>query len=425
MKDKNINGNAIIGQSGGPTAAINATLSGVIRGALQNENIDIIYGMCNGIVGLLSGNTKILNDFFAKEENLRLLENTPAAALGSCRVRLPDLLDVSDLKDNTENKDIYETIFRILAEKNIKYFFYIGGNDSMDTVKKLSSYADKNEIDVKIVGVPKTIDNDLSGTDHSPGYGSAAKYIASTIQELSLDNAVYAQKSALIVEIMGRDAGWLTASAALPRLCGAKNNAADLVYLPEVAFDNERFIADIEKQFEKKSNIVVAVSEGVKYANGVYVCEKCEKLDTDIFGHANLSGTANILKRLVRKRLNCKVRAVELNTSQRCAAHMSSLCDITEAIEIGKRAAETAVAGKSGVMMTFNRISTKPYKTEIRYESIKNIANTVGKVPEKYITPEKNNVTDECLEYILPLILGEPDIIYKNGLPLYLTLDAD
>jgi 6-phosphofructokinase 1 len=368
--------------------------------------------MINGIEGLLAENLKVLNDIFKEEENLKLLENTPAAALGSCRLKLPD---------SSEDKNTYEKIFRILSEKNIKYFFYIGGNDSMDTVKKLSSYVRQTGLDVKIIGVPKTIDNDLSGTDHSPGYGSAAKYIAASIRELSLDNAVYTPKSVLIAEIMGRDAGWLTAAAALPRLTGG-NGGADLVYLPEVEFDSDRFIADIEKRFEKRTNVVIAVSEGIKYGDGTYVCETNEKRETDIFGNTWLTGSANVLKRLVRERLKCKVRAVELNTQQRCAGHMASLCDISEAVEIGKRAVETAVSGKSGVMMTFTRISTEPYKAEIDYKDITGIANKARKVPLEYITPEKNNVTDECLEYILPLILGEPDITYKNGLPFYFRL---
>lgn len=417
MKSKNTKGNAIVGQSGGPTAAINATLSGVIQGAIENGDIGEIYGMCNGIAGLLSKRIVNLRERFADSGELRLLENTPAAALGSCRVKLPNA-------DTDENRKVYEQIFDIFTEKDIKYFFYIGGNDSMDTVKKLSSYAKKYKASspVKIIGVPKTIDNDLSDTDHAPGYGSAAKYIASTVQEVSLDNAVYNQKSVLIVEIMGRDAGWLTAAAALPRLCGNKGRAADLLYLPETEFDSERFIEDIKNQLIKKPNIVVAVSEGIKYSDGTYVCEMKEKHETDIFGHLWLSGTANVLKQLLREKLNCKIRAVELNTPQRCAGHISSLCDITEAVMIGKKAVEAAAEGKSGVMMTFRRVQNQPYKIEIGCEDIANIANAIRKVPDIYITPEKNNVTDECLEYILPLIMGEPDIIYKNGLPEYFKL---
>jgi len=406
-------GNAIVGQSGGPTATINATLAGVIRGALNNAKINKIYGMFNGIEGLLEENIKELNDIFKKEENLKLLEYTPAASLGSCRLKLPD---------PNEKESSYKTIFKILSKKNIKYFFYIGGNDSMDTVKKLSSYAGKNNIEINVVGIPKTIDNDLNCTDHSPGYGSAAKYIATTIQELSLDTAAYNQKSVLIVEIMGRDTGWLTASAVLPRLNGDENNGADLIYLPEVAFDNDRFISDIERQFEKKLHIIVAISEGIRYANGKYVCETDELRETDKFGNTWLAGSANVLKRLVKEKLKCKVRALELNTQQRCGGHIASLCDITESVEIGKKAVETAVSGKTGVMMTFNRISNTPYKTEIKYEDVNSIANTVKKIPENFITSENNNVTNECLEYILPLISGEPNKLYRNGIPVYFKI---
>jgi len=395
--------NAVAGQSGGPTAAINATLAGVIRGAVRSGRIDKIYGMHNGIEGLLNENIAELNNI-----ELSLLENTPAAALGSCRLKLPA---------PEEGEETYKKIFSILEEYNIKYFFYIGGNDSMDTVRKLSVYAAAHNPDVKIIGVPKTIDNDLFGTDHSPGYGSAAKYIAATIQELCYDNAVYAQKSVLIVEIMGRDAGWLTAAAALPNLCGGAG--ADLLYLPELPFDDEKFIADIESRLITKPNIVAAVSEGVKYADGRYVCETAEKKSIDIFGNTWLSGTANVLRRLVSERLGCKVRAVELGTMQRCAAHIASLCDIAEAAAIGERAVEAAVSGVSGVMMVFRRVSNDPYKTEIGHEDIRRLANTIRKVPEVYISPEKNGVTRECLEYILPLIAGEPDITYKNGLPVY------
>lgn len=420
MGDNNINGNVIIGQSGGPTAAINATLSGIIKGVLEVTDTSEIYGMLHGIGGLIDGNIINLKDRFSlnDESTFELLQNTPAATLGSCRVKLPKIDE--DNKDN----EVYEKIFNVLEEKNIKYFFYIGGNDSMDTVKKMSAYANKfKDGGCKIIGVPKTIDNDLGSTDHSPGYGSAAKYIALTIQELCLDNAVYACKSVLIVEIMGRDAGWLTASAALPRLYGGR--AADLVYLPEAAFDGARFIADIEKQFEinsAKPNIVVAVSEGIKYADGTYVCEAKEQRETDNFGHLWLSGAGNALKQLVSDKIDCKVRSVELNTPQRCAAHINSLCDITEAVSIGRQAVKAAVSGKSGVMMTFKRISTQPYEVEIGCEDINNIANVIRAVPDEYIVPEKNNVTDECLRYIAPLIEGESKIIYKNGLPVHFEL---
>jgi len=405
--------NAIVGQSGGPTAAINATLAGIIRGAFQSSKIDKIYGMTNGIQGFLDGNTRILNDFFKNEEDLELLKNTPAAALGSCRLKLPDVY-------STTQKDIqvYEKIFESLREKNIGYLFYIGGNDSMDTVKKLSIYAKKNNIGVKIIGAPKTIDNDLNGTDHAPGYGSAAKYIAATMQEICHDNAIYPIKSIVITEIMGRDAGWLTAAAAMPRLYGGKS--PNLLYLPESEFSDERFLFDIEEEFKKKPNIVIAVSEGIKYTDGRYICESCEKHDTDIFGNKQLSGTANHLKYIIKEKFNCKVRTIELNTPQRCASHIASLCDIEESENIGFESIKTAVnEEKSGIMMVFRRISKKPYQIKISYEDITNIANEIKTVPLEYINEQKNNVTDECLEYIAPLITGEPKITYNNGIPKF------
>ena len=410
-----MNGNAIVGQSGGPTAAINATLAGVIRGVFQNKNIDKIYGMVNGIEGFLNGNVKILNEIFAKEENLKLLKNTPSSALGSCRLKLP-AADSNDVKD----VEVYKNIFASLIEKNIKYLFYIGGNDSMDTVKKLSYYTKKNNIDIKIIGVPKTIDNDLICTDHAPGYGSAAKYISATTQEICHDNAIYPIKSIVIVEIMGRDAGWLTAAAALPRLYAGK--APSLVYLPEAGFSDERFFADIEGEFKKRNDIVIAVSEGLRYADGRYVCETEENYETDIFGHMQLSGVADKLKYAAKERFDCKVRAIELNTPQRCALHIASLCDLNESEEIGIKAVEAAAKEeKSGIMMTYKRISSEPYKIIIEQEKIENIANKIKTVPLEYINEAKNNVTDECLKYIAPLIIGEPEVIYQNGIPCYFS----
>jgi len=408
--------NAIVGQSGGPTAAINATLAGVIRGAFQSAEIDKIYGMINGMQGFINGNMILLNGIFQneKKENLTLLRNTPAAALGSCRLKLPDAAS-----DEKKDIGIYEKIFGLLAEKNIKYLFYIGGNDSMDTVKKLSSYAEKKGADVKIVGVPKTIDNDLSCTDHAPGYGSAAKYIAATMQEICHDNAIYPLKSVVIVEIMGRDAGWLTAASALPRLYGGKS--PDLLYLPEVEFSDEKFLTDIERKFETRRDIVISVSEGIKYADGRYVCETGVNHETDIFGHKKLTGAADRLMYIVKERFNCKVRAIELNVPQRCASHIASLCDLTESEEIGIKAVEAAVGGKSGIMMTMKRISSNshPYKIAVGYENIENIANKIKTVPPEYINGESNNVADECLKYIAPLVIGEPEIIYQNGIPKF------
>jgi 6-phosphofructokinase 1 len=426
-----LTGNAIVGQSGGPTAAINATLSGVIRGVLENCGIQKIYGMINGIEGLLNNNIKDLNGLGLTEENLRLLENTPAAALGSCRRKLPDLSD-------SGGEAVYVKIFDIFEEKNIKFVFYIGGNDSMDTVKKLSAYAYKIGSDVKIIGVPKTIDNDLYGTDHSPGYGSAAKYIAATLQEICHDNAIYPIQSVVITEIMGRDAGWLTAAAGLPGLNGGKS--PNLLYLPEVSFSDEKFLADIEREFERSDNLVIAVSEGIKYSDGRYVCDAEADSDKnnkdnrnnghDMFGHAQLSGVAGKLIHLVKERFGCKVRAVELNIPQRCASHIASQCDLSEAVQIGKSAVEAAVSGKTGVMMVFVRDISNPanpkaynsYKVKIECENINNIANVIKTVPLEYINAERNGVTDECLQYILPLIAGEPKLTYQNGIPKFFEI---
>ncbi|MCL2099718.1 MAG: 6-phosphofructokinase [Oscillospiraceae bacterium] len=399
--------NVIIGQSGGPTAAINATLSGVIRGAL-NIGAKKIYGMINGIEGVLNGNIKDLTGL-CTEENLKLLENTPAAALGSCRLKLPDITD----------EGTYKKIFAVFKEKNIKSVFYIGGNDSMDSVKKLSAYAAAIGSGIKIIGVPKTIDNDLSGTDHSPGYGSAAKYIAATMQEICHDNSIYNIKSIVITEIMGRDAGWLTAAASLPRQIGGKS--PDLVYLPEIVFSDEKFLADIESVLEERKNIVAAVSEGVKYAGGRYVCDFDDR-ETDVFGHMNLSGTANRLKNLAKERFGCKVRAIELNTPQRCASHIASLRDLKESVKIGREAVFAAAEGKTGVMMTFIRKKLQPYKIKIGCENINNITNTIKTVPPQFINKARNGVTDECLMYILPLISGEPKLTYKNGIPKFFEI---
>jgi 6-phosphofructokinase 1 len=407
-------GNAIVGQSGGPTAAINATLAGVIRGALENDNIDIIYGMWNGAEGLMDKRFVQLNDVFKSDDDLKLLELTPAAALGSCRVKLP-------LAE--EKPEVYKNIFKTLDDMNIKYFFYIGGNDSMDLVNKLSGVAEENGSDISFIGVPKTVDNDLMGTDHTPGYGSAAKYVAATMQEIVRDCAVYTTKAVTIVEVMGRDAGWLTASAALPRLIGC--GEPDLVYLPEVDFAYDEFFFDIKEIFNEKPNIVIAICEGIRFAGGIYVGEAAQSGIRDSFGHKYLSGTAKYLTELVKEKFNCKVRAVDLNLPQRCAAHIASKTDIDESVMLGKAAVETAVSGKTGVTMTFRRATTNPYKIEVAYEAVKNVANKVYKVPRTFINERGNNVTDGCLKHIQPLILGETDVQYKEGIPVHFVIPKE
>lgn len=403
-------GNAVVGQSGGPTTAINATLSGVVKGAYKCEAIDKIYGMFNGIEGLLKENLCVFNDILKTESDFNILENTPAAALGSCRKKLPDM------ESNTEE---YEKIFDIFKKYNIHYFFYIGGNDSMDTVLKLSGYAAIKGYEINIIGLPKTIDNDLPITDHCPGYGSAAKYIAATTQEIIRDCRVYDMKSVTIIEIMGRDAGWLTAASALPRL--TSDVSPDLIYLPEKAFDTDKFVADIHKAFDNNLNVVVAVSEGIKDADGNYLGAADYK-GRDVFGHVNLSGAGRYLEMLVNERVGCKVRSIELNVLQRCAAHIASKTDIDESVTIGKTAVEAACRNITAEMMIYKRVSDNPYTIEIDTHDIKSIANKVKHVPDEFINDECNGITDACLRYIQPLIYGEVEPLYKDGLPVHITL---
>ncbi len=415
MKEKLI-GNAIVGQSGGPTTAINATLTGVIRGAIASKYIGTVYGMRNGIEGLLERRVINLNEALDDSEKLHMLERTPAAALGSCRMKLPN-------PDSASDTDIviYERIFRIFAEYDIRYFFYIGGNDSMDTVSKLSRFADRHGYDIRIVGIPKTIDNDLTETDHTPGYGSAAKYVATTMQEIIRDCAVYTVRAVTIVEIMGRDAGWLTAASAVGSVINGQ--APDLVYLPERAFDMDSFYAAVERAFEKHPNIVIAVSEGIRFADGRYVGESTQSSTTDVFGHKYLAGTAKALEMAVKLRFGCKVRSVELNLPQRCAGHLFSKADITESVAIGREAVRVAAEeGVSGEMMIFERVSNTPYCYSIGHKKVSEIANMVKKVPDEYITESGDFVTEECCKYILPLIEGEAAPKYYKGIPQYIVL---
>ena len=409
-----LRGNAIVGQSGGPTAAINATLSGVIRGALANDNIDVIYGAFHGVEGMLAGNYCNLSEIFSDEEKLVTLEKTPAAALGSCRKKLPPLDgSVSDAEAT------YETLFAFFKKLNIRYFFYIGGNDSMDTVAKLSAYAKTCDYEMRIMGVPKTIDNDVMGTDHTPGYGSAAKYIAASVSEMLRDCAVYTVKAVTIIEIMGRDAGWLTAAAALTRVTGVE---PDLVYLPERVFDYDLFFEDVKAALERHPNVVVCVSEGIRLADGTYVGESAQSGVTDAFGHKYLSGTGKALELAVKEKIGCKVRSVELNILQRCASHLASLTDITESVTVGKAAVEAAVDGASGKMMNFVRVSDEPYECRPGYEDIDKIANMVRTVPASFINERGNGITDEGVKYLLPLIAGESYPAYENGLPVHIRL---
>lgn len=406
-------GNAVIGQSGGPTAAINATLAGVIRGARDAQCIDKIYGMRNGIEGFMEGRLIELNSLSENEDAMLTLEQTPAAALGSCRKKLPD-------PDSADSEEFYSKLFSVIEQNGIKYFFYIGGNDSMDTVAKMSRYADKKGIEIRIIGVPKTIDNDLSMTDHTPGFGSAAKYIAATVGEIIRDCSVYTVRAVTVVEIMGRDAGWLTASSAIGRV--VNGTAPDYVYLPERAFCMESFFSDIERAFEKHPNVVVAVSEGLQFSDGRYVGEGTQSGSADVFGHKYLAGTGKALELAVKERFGCKVRSVELNLPQRCAGHLLSLTDIEESVRIGRAAVETAVAGYSGEVMVFVRREGDEYICDTDHRSVHGIANATRYVPDEFIVSGGNDVTDECCKYLLPLIRGEYKVKFSQGLPEHIIL---
>jgi 6-phosphofructokinase 1 len=412
----NMRGNAVVGQSGGPTAAINATLAGVIKGALGCDKINTLWGMRNGIEGLMEERFIDLGECFKSLENIEDLALTPAAALGSCRRKLP-------APDSTKAEDIavYEKILSVFKKYDIRYFFYIGGNDSMDTVSKLSRYALLHpEYEFVAIGVPKTIDNDLSGTDHAPGYGSAAKFIATVMQEIMHDCAVYTIPAVTIVEIMGRDAGWLTAAAGVGAAAGGYS--PDGIYLPECVFSMEEFFDNIEKSFKKHPNLVIAVSEGIRFADGRYVGEGINSSSRDAFGHVRLSGAGKVLEAAVKERFGCKVRSVELNLPQRCAGHLLSATDINEALAIGEAAVKCAAQGEGGKMMTFERVSASPYKCEISSKNVFDIANAVSEVPEDFINAEKNGITEKCVEYILPLILGEVSPKFDKGIPQYIKL---
>ena len=415
---KILHGNAIVGQSGGPTAAINATLAGVIRGALDEiaagGAIARLYGMKNGVDGLLREEIVELDALFAEDPAaLDRLALTPAAALGSCRRKLPAA--------DTENEaEVMDKLFAILEKYDVRYFFYIGGNDSMDTVAKISAYAEKKNYPIRVVGVPKTIDNDLIGTDHTPGFGSAAKYIAVTVQEILRDTAVYTVPAVTIVEIMGRDAGWLTASSALGRL--VTGFEPDLIYLPERAFSYEEFYADLKEALSRHPNVVVAVSEGIRLADGTFVGEGTQSGAVDAFGHRYLAGTGKALELAIKAELGCKVRSIELNLPQRCAGHLVSATDIEESLEVGRSAVAAAVSGVSREMMTIQRVSTEPYAFTIGHEDIFEIANQTKYVPDEFINERGNHVTDRCLIYLLPLIKGELYPAYADGLPCHWIL---
>ncbi len=408
-----LKGNAVVGQSGGPTAAINATLSGVIRGCAEAHGsgmIETLYGMRNGIEGFLEERLVDLGCRFFDEQWLRGLENTPAAALGSCRRKL---------KSHEVDAETYARMLEIFKRYNIRYFFYIGGNDSMDTVRKLFEYAAAHDYEMRVVGIPKTIDNDVVATDHTPGFGSAAKFVATTVKEMIADVNVYTVRAVTIVEVMGRDAGWLTAASALPSLSG---KGPDLVYLPERVFDEKEFISSLNAALEKHPAVLVCVSEGIRFADGEYVGAGSQSGAVDVFGHKYLSGTGKVLESLVKEQIGCKVRSVELSLPQRCSAHIASLTDLTESVGVGKAGVELALAGNTGVMATIERAEGGEYSVSFGMADIKGIANGIKTVPQSYINDAGNGVTDECLEYLRPLIMGESAPLYENGLPHHVII---
>lgn len=398
--------NALVGQSGGPTVAINASLAGVIEGVLGTDKIDKIYGSIHGITGILEDRVIELNDTFKDAENLDLLASTPAMYLKSCRYRLKDE-DMSQLVSQLQKYDI-------------KYFFYIGGNDSMDTVMKLNAYIKEHNLDIIALGIPKTIDNDLAATDHCPGYGSAAKYVATTVCEVARDCFIYNTKTIVILEIMGRNAGWLTAAAALAKCDNM--TAPHYVYLPERAFDIDKFLADMKEGLDKYNHVIVAVSEGIKDKGGNYIAESSLVGKSDSFGHAQLGGVAKVLEGYVKEKLGVKCRGIEINVLQRSASHLASATDIDEARTVGRKAVEFALNGESGKMMIYKRISSEPYEITYEASDINGIANAEKIVPDEYINAEGNNVTDEFIKYAKPLIIGQAKNHEKDGMPVHLSL---
>ena len=404
--------NAIVGQSGGPTSVINASLAGVFE-SCKSRGADIVYGMCNGVAGLLEERVVDLSTLLTDDLDIELLKRTPSSFLGSCRYKLPDWRD---------DEAVYKKLFAILEKLNIGYFFYIGGNDSMDTIGKLADYGQRVGSDIRFMGVPKTIDNDLMVTDHTPGYGSAAKYIATILKEVIRDSSVYNIRSVTVAEIMGRHAGWLAGAACLAG--GEDCEGPDLILLPEVPFDQDKFLARVDELQRVKSNVIIAASEGVKTADGTYLCDLVSTAgQLDAFGHkAILSGTSRYLSELIHDKLQCKSRAIEFSTLQRCASHLASRTDVNEAYAVGGAAAAAAFAGESGRMIALKRVSNYPYQCITESVDVQQVANLEKKVPLEWITPDGMQVTEAFEEYARPLILDEVTPVYVNGTPRHIRL---
>ena len=435
---KEVRGNVIVGQSGGPTAVINSSLAGVYKTA-KDRGAKKVFGMLHGIQGLLEERYVDLSEHIKNDLDIELLKRTPSAYLGSCRYKLPEIC---------EDQEIYKKIFSILDKLEVEYFFYIGGNDSMDTIKKLSDYSILNCSRIRFMGVPKTIDNDLAATDHTPGYGSAAKYIGSITKEVIRDGLVYDQQNVTLLEIMGRNAGWLTGAAALAKCEDCEG--PDMIFLPEIPFDVENFMKKVEELHKRKKSVVVAISEGVKMADGRYVCELTDTIDyVDAFGHRQLTGTArylaekisrevgcktraiefNSLQRCashivsrvdISREVGCKTRAIEFNSLQRCASHIVSRVDITEAFQVGGAAVKAAFEGETGKMIILKRVSDDPYICVTDIYDVHKVANVEKKVPREWINEAGDYVTEEFVSYIKPLIQAELTPIMVDGLPRHL-----
>ena len=406
-------GNVIVGQSGGPTAVINSSLAGVYRTAMD-RGAKKVYGMRFGIQGLLEELYIDLSDHIKNELDIEILKRTPSAFLGTCRYKLPAI---------HENQEIYVKLFEILNKLDIECFIYIGGNDSMDTIKKLSDYAILTGQTQKFVGVPKTIDNDLALTDHTPGYGSAAKYIATSTKEVIRDGIGFSfnKQQVIIIEIMGRNAGWLTGASALAK--GEDCDGPDLIYLPEVPFDTEAFLSRTRNLLEKKNTVVVAISEGIRFQDGTYVSEASGNADyVDAFGHKQLTGSATYLANVVSRELGCKTRAVEFSTLQRSASHLASRVDINEAFMVGGAAVKAADEGDSGKMVVIDRVSDDPYQCATGIYDVHKIANGEKLVPRYWITEDGTYVTEDFIDYVKPLIQGDYPSVMVNGIPRHLYM---
>lgn len=409
-------GNIIVGQSGGPTAVINSSLAGVVAAA-RELGVGKIYGMHHGIQGFLAEDIVDMGEYIKSDADVELLKRTPSAFLGSCRYKLPKI---------EGNEDVYDKMFEIMDKYEIECLFYIGGNDSMDTIKMLSDYAAMKGKPQRFMGVPKTIDNDLPITDHTPGYGSAAKYIAASLKEVIRDNSSFGieKPTILVCEIMGRHAGWLTAAAALSR--DEDCEGPDLIYLPEKVFDYDDFLRRVKDLVAKKSSVVVAVSEGIKLADGRFVCELGgENAPLDAFGHKQLSGCGVTLAQMLVKDTGCKTRSIEFSTLQRAATHLASLTDINEAFNVGYLACKAADDGQTGMMITIEAERRSPYQVTYGIHDIHQIANVEKPVPMEWISEDGTDVLQGYVDYARPLIMGELAPLMVNGVPKHLVLKRD